>query len=307
MQDRICIVIGAAHGGIGFAFAKEACSKYGMRVALCDLDFERLQQRKLELESYHHNAMCCTIQVDISKAEQVLTLGKRACEMLQSNHVAIVMNAAAIFAEDSNPTNPNLDLWTLAYQINVLGAVHVNKMALSLFQSQDKGETHLLQVSSLSAFTGGTGEPYASSKLALVSLMENLYRFGVAHNKATTTSLHIVLPGVVNTQFATSSHRAKKKHSPPAAASTAVPPTASQAKELKEMMKMGLSPQQAAERIFAGMLNKQFYIVVDNDMPIDLQAVFTKRAEALLSGASAPPTFQAEVPIVLEAKRKALL
>ncbi|KAH9257706.1 hypothetical protein BASA81_004164 [Batrachochytrium salamandrivorans] len=270
---QVCIVFGAAQAdGLGFAFAKEAGARHGMRVALCDVDRGRLMEREMDLSLA--KVECCIIPLDIADPEQVSLAGLRAQQLLGCQDVGIVINFAGLFAEDEDQEKPDVRLWELAYRINVLGAVYVNKMALALNQT-----LHLVQVSSLSAFTGGTGEPYASTKLALTSLVESLQR-----SKPRLVSPHLVLPGVVQTKFASSSYRIKQTHN----ITKASGPTPAVQRELKEMIQLGLHPDHVATKIFQGLAANRFYITVDNALPIDLDRVFAKKSQALLVTGQVP-------------------
>jgi len=245
--DRTCVVFGGANQGIGYAFAREALRAHRMRVILCDIDGKRCQDaaKTLTINDTDAAKMIEAVQVDISSNQDMLRLEKT----LSGRDVAIVINAAAVFADSAEHDSlaaTSLD-WELAYRVNVLGAVNVQRLAVNLL-SRDK-PAHLIQVSSLSAFTGGSGEPYVSSKTALVGLTESLART-LQRNRQQFPKLnvHVVLPGVVNTKFAVSSFRAKRllTSSPSSSlnetrattmAST-ISKDSDQALELMEMMKM---------------------------------------------------------------------
>jgi short-subunit dehydrogenase len=154
-----------------------------------------------------------------------------------------------------------------------------------------------------------------SSKVALLQMCESTARALASDPKSRHVSCHIIMPGVVQTQFAASSVRAQNLHQASCTSEAALNPSAPAPNSgsfagddaskhvFGHMMSLGLLPGQIAQQVFERLAwDNAFMIVCDNSPAIDLAKALDERARALLSGAV--PAVDVP-PIVLEARRRA--
>ncbi len=166
--ERVAIVVGAGHGGIGGAAARRFVSE-GARVLACDKDAARLDALRSEI-----GESAARFQVmDVSKAENVQRMVNVAIDAF--GRIDILVNCAGI-----SPKKRWLDYteedWDAVQDVNVKGAFLCARAVAGPMIARKYGR--IVTLSSSSWRNGGVagGIPYVSSKAGIVGLTRSLAR-----------------------------------------------------------------------------------------------------------------------------------
>jgi NAD(P)-dependent dehydrogenase (short-subunit alcohol dehydrogenase family) len=168
LADRVAIVTGASHGGIGGATVERFVAE-GARVLACDVNEASLKALRTTIASPAH---CLEfLRVDVSRSAEV----KRAVETALSafGHIDILINCAGI-----SPKKPFLDYteedWDAVQAVNLKGAFLFARAVAEHMISRQYGR--IVTMSSSSWRSGGVagGVPYVASKAGVIGLTRSL-------------------------------------------------------------------------------------------------------------------------------------
>ena len=181
LQGQFAIVTGAAQG-LGYAIAKAYASE-GMKLALMDIDAEKLSAVANELDSE-----TLVLAVDLSKADATQSAIDKALEHFGTPQV-IVHNAAIL--KPRSLLDVTLDEWQLTVNVGIQAAFQLSK---SVWQGMtDAGQGSIVFVSSQSGIKGFEDETaYCTAKHGLEGLMKSLAMEGESRNIAVNT----ITPGM---------------------------------------------------------------------------------------------------------------
>jgi NAD(P)-dependent dehydrogenase (short-subunit alcohol dehydrogenase family) len=139
LEDRVCIVTGAAQG-IGAAYARALASE-GADVAIIDL--KRIDQAgpvKDDIEGLGRRAL--TIEADVSDAEQMAAMGKEVVDTF--GRVDCLVNNAGLMFDQLTAT------WDDFLAVNFMGIIHASNGVLPYLWEQRHGS--IVNISSTAAF-----------------------------------------------------------------------------------------------------------------------------------------------------------
>lgn len=188
MQQRIFITGGAS--GLGRAIA-ERYAKQGYRVAIGDVNKERLAETKAKLDEYAIENLA--IECDVTK---ISSLEKAAKQLAAAwDGVDIIVNNAGV-ATAGSITDHSMQDWEWVTDINLLGVVRGCKAFTPLLKKQGGG--HIVNVASMA----GLIHPplmasYNATKAAVVALSETLETELANDNIGVT----VVCPGFFRTNL----------------------------------------------------------------------------------------------------------
>jgi NAD(P)-dependent dehydrogenase (short-subunit alcohol dehydrogenase family) len=193
LQNLVTVVTGASQG-LGRAIAEEFVRE-GANVAICARDSALLEAVRGQLEELATSGQPILAHAgDVSSPERMQELFRRIEQEI--GLVDVLVNNAGVYGPKGPSESVDLDEWSRALEINVLGTFIPTRFAIA--QMKKKGRGKIINLSG-----GGATNPlprlsaYAASKAAVVrlteTLAEELQEFSIAVNA--------IAPGALNTRL----------------------------------------------------------------------------------------------------------
>ena len=193
LQNLVTIVTGASQG-LGRAIAEQFV-KEGAHVAICAREGALLETvcRRLE-ELANSGQHVLAYAGDVSSRDQMQELFHRIEQEI--GLVDVLVNNAGVYGPKGPSESVDLDEWSRALEINLLGAFIPTRFAIA--QMKKKGAGKIVNLSG-----GGATNPlprlsaYAASKAAVVRLTETL----AEELREFSIAINAIAPGALNTRF----------------------------------------------------------------------------------------------------------
>jgi NAD(P)-dependent dehydrogenase (short-subunit alcohol dehydrogenase family) len=293
-HNRVAVITGAA-SGFGREFAIIG-ARLGMRLVLADVQQEALAASAAELEA--QGAQVLAMPCDVRKGEQVEALAQAA--MARFGAVHLVFNNAGVGAGGLVWESTQAD-WEWVLGVNLWGVIHgvrvFTPLMLACAKDDPDFEGHIVNTASMAGLLNPpTMGVYNVSKHAVVSLTESLY-----HDLdlvGAPIGASVLCPYFVQTGISQSDRN--RPDDVPASAPTASQ-MASQATMAKAVSSGKVSATEVAERTFAAIAEKQFYIYSHPGALGNVQ----KRMEDIVTGSNPGDPYEA-APHVREKLQAAL-
>ena len=293
-HNRVAVITGAA-SGFGREFAIIG-ARLGMRLVLADVQQEALAATAAELEA--QGAQVLAMPCDVRKREQVEALAQAA--MARFGAVHLVFNNAGVGAGGLVWESTQAD-WEWVLGVNLWGVIHgvrvFTPLMLACAKDDPDFEGHIVNTASMAGLLNPpTMGVYNVSKHAVVSLTESLY-----HDLdlvGAPIGASVLCPYFVQTGISQSDRN--RPDDVPASAPTASQ-IASQATMAKAVSSGKVSATEVAERTFAAIAEKQFYIYSHPGALGNVQ----KRMEDIVTGSNPGDPYEA-APHVREKLQAAL-
>jgi NAD(P)-dependent dehydrogenase (short-subunit alcohol dehydrogenase family) len=293
-HNRVAVITGAA-SGFGREFAIIG-ARLGMRLVLADVQQEALAATAAELEA--QGAQVLAMPCDVRKGEQVEALAQAA--MARFGAVHLVFNNAGVGAGGLVWESTQAD-WEWVLGVNLWGVIHgvrvFTPLMLACAKNDPDFEGHIVNTASMAGLLNPpTMGVYNVSKHAVVSLTESLY-----HDLdlvGAPIGASVLCPYFVQTGISQSDRN--RPDDVPASAPTASQ-IASQATMAKAVSSGKVSATEVAERTFAAIAEKQFYIYSHPGALGNVQ----KRMEDIVTGSNPGDPYEA-APHVREKLQAAL-
>ena len=293
-HNRVAVITGAA-SGFGREFAIIG-ARLGMRLVLADVQQEALAANAAELEA--QGAQVLAMPCDVRKGEQVEALAQAA--MARFGAVHLVFNNAGVGAGGLVWESTQAD-WEWVLGVNLWGVIHgvrvFTPLMLACAKNDPDFEGHIVNTASMAGLLNPpTMGVYNVSKHAVVSLTESLY-----HDLdlvGAPIGASVLCPYFVQTGISQSDRN--RPDDVPASAPTASQ-IASQATMAKAVSSGKVSATEVAERTFAAIAEKQFYIYSHPGALGNVQ----KRMEDIVTGSNPGDPYEA-APHVREKLQAAL-
>ena len=293
-HNRVAVITGAA-SGFGREFAIIG-ARLGMRLVLADVQQEALAATAAELEA--QGAQVLAMPCDVRKGEQVEALAQAA--MVRFGAVHLVFNNAGVGAGGLVWESTQAD-WEWVLGVNLWGVIHgvrvFTPLMLACAKDDPDFEGHIVNTASMAGLLNPpTMGVYNVSKHAVVSLTESLY-----HDLdlvGAPIGASVLCPYFVQTGISQSDRN--RPDDVPASAPTASQ-IASQATMAKAVSSGKVSAAEVAERTFAAIAEKQFYIYSHPGALGNVQ----KRMEDIVAGSNPGDPYEA-APHVREKLQAAL-
>lgn len=187
LREKMVLVTGAA-GGIGRATAL-AFARQGSRLALVDLDGERLAETKADLQAL--GVECRSFVLDVASEDQVRELAAET--NADFGGIDILVNVAGV-AIAGDVADTTLDDWRWILGVNLSGPINTINAFLPGMLERRSG--HVVNIASAGGLVGVPGlSAYCTTKFALVGLSEALWHEARDRNVGVT----VVCPGLTNT------------------------------------------------------------------------------------------------------------
>jgi NAD(P)-dependent dehydrogenase (short-subunit alcohol dehydrogenase family) len=195
-EGKIAVVTGTANPrGIGIAIAR-GLAELGCRVVLVDLNGDEAEARATELRNLGTDAIA--IATDMSDFAAVTALADAVYDRDADTHILVLNHVAPTGGPGHGLLNPDPTSWDLHVRVNLLGFVYGIKAFVPRMVSSGQ-HCHVLATTSGAGGTGtmyGNG-PYATTKAAIVTMMECLY--GQLRDAGADVVPTLIFPGVTNT------------------------------------------------------------------------------------------------------------
>ena len=190
LKDRVAIVTGAARGigkAITLTFVRE-----GAKVVLVDVDKERLETLKNEIEKNRKEVM--TLSCDITKSPEVQAMVNQVQGTL--GRIDILINNAGIIRRGTIETITEED-WDQVIAVNLKGTFNCCKAVVEIMKKQSYGK--IVNVSSIAGKLGDiTSAPgYGPSKAGVDALTKTLARQLASHG----INVNAVSPHAIETEM----------------------------------------------------------------------------------------------------------
>lgn len=271
LKGKVVVVTGAA-SGIGRAMA-ERFGREGMKVVLADVEEKALAETRDAIAATGVEAIA--MAVDVSRADQVEALARRAFEKFGAVH--IVCNNAGIgvggFAWELSQAD-----WEWVLGVNLWGVVHGIRAFVPRMLAQGAG--HVVNTASIAGLLSAPGMgPYCASKHAVVAISECLHHDLnlVAGGKV---KVSVVCPAWVKTRIAESERNRPADRRGQARASA---PQAAMIEGLvRQAVAGGIAPAEVAEQVLQAVLAERFWVLTH---PKTKRAV-EKRMQGIVEGRS---------------------
>ena len=262
--DKTAVITGAA-SGIGRALALR-CASEGMRLALADIDEQRLERVSDELKARGVKVLHAVL--DVSCAADVESFSDLVFERLGGVH--LLFNNAGVANPVSLLHGPRGELERVV-GVNLWGVVHGVRAFVPRMHAQNV-PCHVVNTASMSGFIAGPAMAiYKMTKHAVVSLSETLEAdLALARSPV---GVSVLSPGFVRTDIFGSG-----SIDPAAGGSQLL-------QQLRTAIDAGMDPAEVARLTFAGIVRGDFYLFTDNQFAADLHT----RSDRILGAMLAHP------------------
>jgi NAD(P)-dependent dehydrogenase (short-subunit alcohol dehydrogenase family) len=193
LQNLVTIVTGASQG-LGRAIAEQFV-KEGAHVAICAREGALLETVRRRLEELANSGQHVLAYAgDVSSRDQMQELFRRTEQ--EVGLVDVLVNNAGVYGPKGPSESVDLDEWSRALEINLLGTFIPTRFAIA--QMKKKGAGKIVNLSG-----GGATNPlprlsaYAASKAAVVRLTETL----AEELREFSIAINAIAPGALNTRF----------------------------------------------------------------------------------------------------------
>ena len=165
LTGKVALVTGSA-GGIGKAVVKKYLDE-GACVVLSDLDGDRLENTKKELQQHYGKDVVAAAQCTVTDASSIQHAFASA--VLNFGGVDIVVNSAGLSISKSIEDHTEKD-WDLLYDVLVKGQFLITQAAIKVMRQQKLGGDIINIVSKNALVSGPNNAGYGSAKAAQLHL-----------------------------------------------------------------------------------------------------------------------------------------
>lgn len=166
-KNKTALITGASVG-IGRATAIKFAQN-GAKVVLLDINYEKLESVKKEIEAYTKDVL--VFQCNVSDEEKVYAVVKEAEKAFGG--IDILVNNAAIWRSFGSFEKISTDEWRKLIDVNIMGAVYTTKAVLPGMLERKYGR--IINVSSVAGVYGNANMVhYSATKGAVISMTKAL-------------------------------------------------------------------------------------------------------------------------------------
>ena len=270
LNNKVAVVTGAG-SGIGRGIAEHA-AKAGMRLVLADINEEGLNETLTMVKSCGVEAISRV--TDVSSLDEVENLASQTYETFQNCHL-LFNNAGVLGPASLSEVNREMYDWLI--NINLGGCFNGIHAFLPRMKASGE-ESHIIATCSTSGFIAYPMlSLYSASKFGIRGLMTSL-RSELAMSNS-NVGVSIVCPGEVTTNIVNSTFQSSEPAENKSVAETDPMAMLEVAAEDAQNT-YPISPSEAAQGIFAGIENKEFYIFTHKGYKRQLEDISSEYLEA---------------------------
>ena len=270
LNNKVAVITGAG-SGIGRGIAEHA-AKSGMRLVLADINEEGLNETLALVKSCGVEAISRV--TDVSSLDEVENLASQTYETFQNCHL-LFNNAGVLGPASLSEVNREMYDWLI--NINLGGCFNGIHAFLPRMKASGE-ESHIIATCSTSGFIAYPMlSLYSASKFGIRGLMTSLRSELTMSNS--NVGVSIVCPGEVTTNIVNSTFQSNEPADNKPVAD--VDPTAMLEVAAEDAQNTyPISPLEAAQGIFAGIENKEFYIFTHKGYKRQLEDISSEYLEA---------------------------
>ena len=261
-KGKVAVVTGAANG-IGRAIG-DVCAREGMRVVLADVNKEALARAEGELRE--GGATVLAVQTDVSKAEDVDELARRAYDAFGGVH--LLFNNAGVMTTGTVWENTLSD-WRWVLGVNLWGVIHGVRTFVPLMLQQGT-EGHIVNTASMRGLSRASSNGvYCVSKHGVVALTETLH-YELAQRGA-KIRVSVLCPGAIDTRFADVAENRLLQNEDVPGERGMTPEDEEMLRELRHSTRTGMSPEEVADKVFDAIRDEKFYIITQPETMVRVE------------------------------------
>jgi len=270
LNNKVAVITGAG-SGIGRGIAEHA-AKAGMRLVLADINEEGLNETLALVKSCGVEAISRV--TDVSSLDEVENLASQTYETFQNCHL-LFNNAGVLGPASLSEVNREMYDWLI--NINLGGCFNGIHAFLPRMKASGE-ESHIIATCSTSGFIAYPMlSLYSASKFGIRGLMTSLRSELTMSNS--NVGVSIVCPGEVTTNIVNSTFQSNEPADNKPVAD--IDPTAMLEVAAEDAQNTyPISPLEAAQGIFAGIDNKEFYIFTHKGYKRQLEDISSEYLEA---------------------------
>ena len=270
LNNKVAVITGAG-SGIGRGIAEHAANA-GMRLVLADINEEGLNETLALVKSCGVEAISRV--TDVSSLDEVENLASQTYETFQNCHL-LFNNAGVLGPASLSEVNREMYDWLI--NINLGGCFNGIHAFLPRMKASGE-ESHIIATCSTSGFIAYPMlSLYSASKFGIRGLMTSLRSELTMSNS--NVGVSIVCPGEVTTNIVNSTFQSNEPDDNKLVAD--VDPTAMLEVAAEDAQNTyPISPLEAAQGIFAGIENKEFYIFTHKGYKRQLEDISSEYLEA---------------------------
>jgi len=270
LNNKVAVITGAG-SGIGRGIAEHAANA-GMRLVLADINEEGLNETLALVKSCGVEAISRV--TDVSSLDEVENLASQTYETFQNCHL-LFNNAGVLGPASLSEVNREMYDWLI--NINLGGCFNGIHAFLPRMKASGE-ESHIIATCSTSGFIAYPMlSLYSASKFGIRGLMTSLRSELTMSNS--NVGVSIVCPGEVTTNIVNSTFQSDEPADNKPVVD--VDPTAMLEVAAEDAQNTyPISPLEAAQGIFAGIENKEFYIFTHKGYKRQLEDISSEYLEA---------------------------
>ena len=270
LNNKVAVITGAG-SGIGRGIAEHA-AKAGMCLVLADINEKGLNETLAMVKSCGVEAISRV--TDVSSLDEVENLASQTYETFQNCHL-LFNNAGVLGPASLSEVNREMYDWLI--NINLGGCFNGIHAFLPRMKASGE-ESHIIATCSTSGFIAYPMlSLYSASKFGIRGLMTSLRSELTMSNS--NVGVSIVCPGEVTTNIVNSTFQSNESAENKPVAD--IDPTAMLEVAAEDAQNTyPISPLEAAQGIFAGIENKEFYIFTHKGYKRQLEDISSEYLEA---------------------------
>jgi 3-oxoacyl-[acyl-carrier protein] reductase len=189
LKGKIALITGAAQG-IGKTVALFLAEK-GADIAICDINLEKLEEAKKEIEVSGRRCMATKVNVaDFMESEQMVSH-----VIKEFDRIDILVNNAGV-ARDGLLLRMKEEDWDLVLNINLKGTFNFTKAVVKYMSKQKTGR--IVNISSIIGIRGNIGQAnYSASKAGIIGFTKSTAREFASRR----INVNAIAPGFIDTDM----------------------------------------------------------------------------------------------------------
>ncbi|WP_417320095.1 SDR family NAD(P)-dependent oxidoreductase [Emcibacter sp.] len=282
---RVAFITGGANG-IGLGLARALLAE-GCKVAIADIRQDSIDEALKTLDN--HNVI--GVKLDVASREEFAKAADEVEEKL--GPVTLLFNNAGINLFQTIDES-SYDDWDWVLGVNLNGVINGVQTFVPRMKERGLGG-HVVNTASMAAFLCGPAPGiYNTAKFAVRGLSESL-RYSLAPQGI---GVSLLCPGLVKSYI-----HASDSVRPASLSKDGKPMEEEFRKQLVEVHKLGMEPDEVASKVLDGIRANRFYIFSHPEFKDELRELFDEILEEFVEGEEIPP-HRAEVEKGRRAKYK---